>query len=124
MSREQRMADEHRQSQKKSQHFAERARQRGTEMRDRQTNRESSLVRASLSFLNAEVDTGLTLGRVAKSRSGVEERSRQIREARKAYDSVIKYLGTAAQASTEELQALQDRMAGLRELLESLGEKF
>ena len=122
MGKKQPSPAKHRRGQKESQDRADAVRERVTP--GRQSNGQDFFVRAALGFLNVEVDTGFTLARIATLREDAGARAREIREARKAYDSVIKFLRLAAYANTEELEMLNRRIAGLRELLESLGEKF
>ncbi len=124
MTRAQQSADEHRRTQKESQKFADDVRERAAELHDRQTNRENTFVDTALDFLNTEADTGLTFARIANQSNDAEESLRRRREARKAYDSVLKYLGRAANASSGDIEALRHKMAELRDALESLGEKF
>ena len=123
MSKEQQSADEHRRAQKESQDFADQARERVTEIQERQNHRYNSFVQAALGFLNVEADTGLTLARLAADAKDAEQMTQQTRQARKAYDTVVKYLGKA-HVSREDLNGLEQKLARLRDLLKSLGEKF
>jgi hypothetical protein len=77
--------------------------------------------RSGLSFLNAELHTGLALSRVATTARSPEKKQRNLTNARKAYDSILHYLPgshlTPAEASDFDL-----RLDELREVLKSLGE--
>ncbi len=124
MGKQQNSAHQHRVAQKQSQHFADRAREDALDIRKRQEKREASFARIALSFLKAEVDTGLTLARIAADSGHKETRARTRLHAREAYDKLVKYRGTAADASGQELEALDKKIAELRVQLESLGEVF
>lgn len=120
MSKKQPLADERRQAGQESQ-----SADRGLkQIQDRQTKRENAFVQAAVGFLKTEVETGITLARIARESSDAEDKVRRCREARKAYDSVVEHRGKAANATSEELGALTQELATLRKLLESLGEKF
>src|SRR5579872_3081465 len=75
----------------------------------------------AISFLNTEADTGLQFARFAAESQNPKVMARNRRNARLAYDSVLKYLDRSA-PTEEELQAVQQKIAALRELLKSLGE--
>jgi hypothetical protein len=78
---------------------------------------------AAIRFLNTEADTGLKFARIAAESHDAKKKARNRRYAREAYDSVLKHLDRAA-ATSEELEAVQQKMAPLRELLKSLGERL
>jgi hypothetical protein len=78
---------------------------------------------AVIRFLNTEADVGLNLARFTAESPTGEKRARNHRNAREAYDTVIKHLDRTA-ATSEELEALHQKMATLRELLKSLGERL
>jgi uncharacterized protein YPO0396 len=73
-------------------------------------------------FLNTEADVGLNLARFAAESPTGKKKARNRRNAREAYDSVLKHLDRAA-PTDEELKVIQQKMATLRELLKSLGER-
>ncbi len=122
MTKEQNSANEHRRAQKQSQSVADRAHKDALEIQTRQAEREVSFARTALGFLQAEVDTGLTLSRIAADSGDAETRDRNRAHARQAYDQLVKYRGTAADADSDALEALDAKIAELREQLQSLGE--
>jgi hypothetical protein len=78
---------------------------------------------AAIRFLNTEADIGLNLARIAAESHNAQKRARNRHNAREAYDSVLKHLDTASPTS-EEPESVQRKMAKLRELLKSLGERL
>jgi hypothetical protein len=74
-------------------------------------------------FVNTEADIGLNLARLAAESHTAEKRARHRRNAREAYDSALKYLGKVA-PTREEWEEIQQKIATLRELLKSLGERL
>ncbi len=124
MTQQQNSANEHRRAQKQSQSFADRAYKEALDMQKRQTEREAYFAQTALGFLQAEVITGLTLSRIAADSRAVEKSDRNRGHARQAYDKVVKYRSTAANADSHALEALDAKIAELREQLQSLGETF
>ena len=122
MTKEQNSTNEHRRAQKRSQSFADRAHKEARDIQKRQAAREASFARTALGFLQAEVDTGLTLSRIAADSGDAEKRARNRAHARQAYDQLVKYRGTAADAASHALEALDAKIAQLRDQLQSLGE--
>jgi len=122
--------------QEKSQVVADRARKQLTEAQQYQTDHEDFLSQTAgpfakeaaefhvrtIRFLDTEADVGLNLARFAAESPTGERRARNRRNAREAYDTVLKHLDRAV-ATSEELEALHQKMATLRELLKSLGER-
>ena len=122
MSRQQNSANEHGRAQKRSQKFADRAHRDALDTQKRQAEREASFARTALGFLQAEADTGLTLSRIAAESGDAEVRARNRAHARHAYDKLLKYRGTAADDASQTLEALDAKIAKLRDQLQSLGE--
>ncbi len=122
MSKQQNSANEHRRAQRQSQDYAHRAREVAVDIQWRQAQREVSFARIALAFLKAEADTGLTLARIAADSGNAQTRARNRVHAREAYDNLVKYRGTAADAGTQALVVLDGKIAKLREQLQSLGE--
>ena len=114
--------NERQQAHRQSRRFADRAHNELMKIKDRQVSRDETFTQTALGFLNAEADTGLTLARLAKDRTDEDAKARNRRHAREAYNSVVKYHHTAAHANDEALQALDQKIEKLREMLESLGE--
>ena len=77
---------------------------------------------ATIGFLNTEADVGLNFAHLAAESHDAKKRARNRRHAREAYDSALKRLDRAA-PTEEELKVVQQKMATLRELLKSLGER-
>ena len=122
--------------QEKSQLVADRARREVTEAQKYQADHEDFFGQtagpfakeaaefhvAVIRFLNTGADVGLNLARIAAESRNAEKRARNRRHAREEYDTVLKHLDKAA-ATSEELEAHHQKMATLRELLKSLGER-
>jgi len=126
-----------RRHQEKSRVVADRARQQVTEAQKYQADHEDFFTRttgpfakeaaefhvAAIRFLNTEADVGLNFAHLAAESHDAKKRARKRRHAREAYDSVLKRLDRAA-PTEEELKVVQQKMATLRELLKSLGERL
>jgi len=126
-----------RQHQEKSQVVADRARQQVTEAQKYQADHKDFFSRttgplakeaaefhvAAIRFLNTEADVGLNFAHLAAESHDAKKRARNRRHAREAYDSALKRLDRAA-PTEEELKVVQQKMATLRELLRSLGERL
>jgi uncharacterized protein YPO0396 len=78
---------------------------------------------ATIGFLNTEADVGLNFAHLAADSRDAKKMVRNRCNAREAYDSVLKRLDRAA-PTEEELEVIQQKMATLRELLKSLGERM
>ncbi len=79
---------------------------------------------ARVKALMADLAAGLAFAKIASERTADStKRERNRRNARKAYDSVVKFAKRASLASTEE-RALNDGLAKLKSALEQLGDTF
>lgn len=82
------------------------------------------LNRTTVEFLRTDLDTGLMLAQIATgSRNNSDRQKRNIRKARQAYDTVIKFR-SKIRMSTEANNALEEKIGRLRSMLEVLGETF
>lgn len=126
----------HKRDQEEHQASAEDARKRATEARERQVKHEeqnqaaarfvkeaAEVDAATIRFLNTEADTALNFARIAANSDDTKKRDRNRRNARLAYDTALKHLG-AAPLTSDEREAVQRKIATLRELLKSLGERI
>ena len=73
-------------------------------------------VTAQVSFLDAEVGTGITLARIALQSADDERRSRTAHSARKAYDTRSSYI-TGLPPQTPGLEAIREKMKNLERML-------
>lgn len=78
---------------------------------------------SAMSFLRAELQTGMTMSRIALSANGDAKKQRNCAHARKAYDSILHFLPGAI-LSPDEAKEVETKLARLRADLELLGEKF
>ncbi len=79
---------------------------------------------ARLKALMADLAAGLGFAKLASERAADSaKRERNRRNARKAYDTVVKFAKNVTLASTEE-RALNDGLAKLKSALEQLGDTF
>jgi len=122
MTKQKKPADKRRQTPRHNQIVAARAVKDAIDAQQHQTALEDTFVKTAVSFLNAEADTGLTLARIARRSPDGEQRARTRVESRQAYDTILKYLGTAGHANSETLGALEVKIKKLKEQLISLGE--
>jgi hypothetical protein len=76
---------------------------------------------ASVEFLLAEIDTGLTFARIAQSADTTSKIERNLKNARKAYDSAVRFRGRVVldKAQKEKIDA---NLRQLKTVLEGLGE--
>jgi hypothetical protein len=74
---------------------------------------------ATIRFVNTEADTGLNFARIAARSHDAKKKARNRRNAREAYDSAVKRFGAIAQS--KEVEAVHQKLAKLRKLLQSLG---
>lgn len=75
-------------------------------------------------FLRIDLDTALTLARIAsEAPEGSERRSRNIRNARVAYETVSRFR-TKTETNPEEDEEIKEKVSRLRTALERLGESF
>lgn len=77
---------------------------------------------AQLTFLEAEADTGITLARIALKANDRDKAARNLKSARKAYETLNAHLGELP-PRTPGLAAVREKMATLRQLLHVLEEK-
>ena len=78
----------------------------------------------SLAFLHTDLDMALTLAQIAaEADRGSARRERNVRNARKAYDTVLKFR-EKLRASAAEKHCLRRKLSHLRLCLEDLGERF
>ena len=75
-----------------------------------------------MGFLRSEVDTGHTLANIALA-SEDEKRSRNARNARAAYDAVLRFVGRVS-LSKDENRELDENLGTLKSKLVELGEKI
>jgi hypothetical protein len=75
-----------------------------------------------MAFLTTDLDLGNTFVESAKS-GGEEKRSRNRKNARRAYDSVLHFLDEVTLTQEAE-KDIRDRLAVLKSDLQSLGETF
>jgi hypothetical protein len=74
---------------------------------------------AQLTFLDAEVDTGITLARIALKANDQDKLSRNAVSARKAYDTIRSYIADLP-PQTRGLEDIRKKMATLEGLLRKL----
>ena len=77
-----------------------------------------------LQFVQSELETGTTFASLALSSQTDEKRHRNVRNARKAYDTAKHFLEDRAPEEIATRPDLRDRLTALRSLLVQLGEKF
>ena len=78
---------------------------------------------SALHFLRAELQTGMTMSRIAHNANGEAKKRRTLSNARKAYDSIVRFL-PEARLSPDEAFEVKTKLAELREDLRLLGEKL
>jgi len=79
--------------------------------------------RASGQFLKIDLETALTFLQIARETNDDTRRSRNIRSARKAYETVIK-LSRKIQLADVDIQAINQTLEELKTRLADLGEVF
>ncbi|HEX8924969.1 MAG TPA: hypothetical protein VF786_04215 [Terriglobales bacterium] len=80
--------------------------------------------RVMLDYLNIDLDTCMTMARIAsESTDDPEKRNRNRNNARRGYDAVT-YFSTKLDIGDTERKQLRDKLHRLRSALEQLGEKF
>lgn len=72
-----------------------------------------------VAFLETEADTGITLARIALKASNREKISRNFASARKAYETIQAHFAALA-PDTPGLEAIREKMATLKKMLDSL----
>jgi len=77
---------------------------------------------AEIEFLRAELLTGLTLTKIAREAKYEDKRERNRLNARKAYDSILRFM-PKTDMGNEELNDIRSRLEQLRSELRLLGEQ-
>jgi len=77
---------------------------------------------AEVDFLRSELDTGLTLSKIALDSTRRNKSSRNRDNARKAYDAVIRFLPKVSLTDEEALE-LKTKLEQLKAELSDLGEE-
>ena len=77
---------------------------------------------AEIEFLRAELLTGLTLTKIAREAKYEDKRKRNRLNARKAYDSILRFM-PKTDMGNEELNDIRSRLEQLRSELRLLGEQ-
>jgi len=85
--------------------------------------REHDYHQSGLSFVNAELDTGMTFARIALGAKGRTKIERNRMNARKAYDSALHFLANTS-LNAEESRRFKEKFDALKTSLEKLGERF
>jgi hypothetical protein len=78
---------------------------------------------AGTGFLRAELFAGMTRANIAQTTSDEDKKDRNRREARKAYDAILRFLPQTF-LSEEEKEQIDSRLADLKFMLLSVGEEF
>lgn len=86
-----------------------------------QTLRDTNTI--SLEFLNVELDTGLLFAEIAAGSNNAEKTARNRANARIAYDTVLRFIGSVSMTDAES-ESLGLKMATLKRDLQALGESF
>jgi len=79
--------------------------------------------KSAFDFLKTELHTGMTLAGIAKDAEDPEKASRNRKNARLAYDTVVKTRPKAILSPTQE-EEVSNGLQQLRKVLEKLGEHF
>jgi hypothetical protein len=77
----------------------------------------------SVEFLNTEADTGLMFAGIALESDTEEKMARNRANARKAYDTILRFIGRVSLTAAES-EGLGTKMARLKLGLQTLGESF
>ena len=77
----------------------------------------------SVEFLNIEADTGLMFAGIAAESDDGAKAARNRENARKAYDTILRFIGRISLTAAES-EALDTKMAKLKQGLQTLGESF
>lgn len=77
-----------------------------------------------MEFLRAELLTGLTLAKIARRTDHEDKKNRNRVNARKAYDSVLRFLPKTEHAMTDEWKEINEKLTQLKFELQSLGEEI
>jgi len=74
-----------------------------------------------LGFLRTELETGLMLARIARSAKRADKRNRNLLNARKAYDAVLRFM-PGVMLTTSQTKELKKKLERLKKELRALGE--
>lgn len=74
---------------------------------------------AQQSFLDTELDTGITLARIALKAVDPDKISRNASAARKAYDTIVAFVSSLPENAAGR-KRIREKMGTLKELLDSL----
>lgn len=85
------------------------------------SERRADFHQSGFSFVNAELDTGLTFARIALGAKGSNKIERNRTNARKAYDSAMHFLPSTSLSSEEE-RMIKEKTSALEAALTKLGE--
>ncbi|HKT51708.1 MAG TPA: hypothetical protein VJV96_15520 [Candidatus Angelobacter sp.] len=85
------------------------------------SDRRADFHQSGFSFVNAELDTGLTFARIALGAKGRDKVDRNRVNARKAYDSAMHFLPSTS-LNTEEAGSIKEKISALQAALTRLGE--
>jgi hypothetical protein len=79
--------------------------------------------KTSTDFLKTDIETALTFAGIARAAQSSEDRARNLRAARKAYDTVVR-LVDRVELSDHDARILGRSLARLKSELRGLGEEF
>jgi hypothetical protein len=79
--------------------------------------------RATLSFVHTEFDTAETFADIARSSKDATKTERNRKNARKGYDTALRFLATIV-VGPDEMPGVQQRLDEVRGKLRALGETF
>lgn len=85
------------------------------------SERRNDFHQSGYSFVNAELDTGLTFARIALGAKGRNKIDRNRVNARKAYDSAMHFLPSTS-LSSDEAGSIKEKISALQAALAKLGE--
>ena len=74
-----------------------------------------------LGFLRTELETGLMLARIARSAKRADKRDRNLLNARKAYEAVLRFM-PGVMLTTSQTEELKKKLERLKKELRALGE--
>jgi hypothetical protein len=74
-----------------------------------------------LNFLRSELDTGLTLAKIARSAKRADKRNRNLHNARKAYETVLRFLPGII-LTTSQAREMKSKLEQLKKELRRIGE--
>lgn len=96
---------------------------------DRQAELKSEFLKGELNerqveLIKVDLETAFTFATIANDAGGdAQKRERNTYNARRGYDTVVRYMKTAV-IGTDERTAINDRVGELRDVLSGLGERF